>query len=33
MHSSVFVVKFEHSMYQIQDDALAEWLRNQELDR
>jgi hypothetical protein len=26
------VIKFEHGMYQIQDDALAEWLRNQELD-
>ena len=26
------VIKFEHGMYHIQDDALAEWLRNQELD-
>ena len=26
------VIKFEHGMYRIQDDALAEWLRNQELD-
>jgi hypothetical protein len=26
------VIKVEHGLYQIQDDALAEWLRNQELD-
>jgi hypothetical protein len=26
------VIKFEHGMYQIQDDALAEWLRKQEVD-
>ena len=26
------ILKFEHGLYQIQDDALADWLRNQELD-
>ena len=26
------VIRFEHGIYQIRDDALAEWLRNQELD-
>jgi hypothetical protein len=26
------ILKFEHGLYQIQDDSLADWLRNQELD-
>jgi hypothetical protein len=26
------VIKVEHGLYQIQDDALAEWLRNQKYD-
>jgi hypothetical protein len=32
LQNTDLVIKFEHGMYQIQDDALAEWLRNQELD-
>jgi hypothetical protein len=26
------ILKFEHGLYQIQDDAFADWRRNQELD-